>query len=208
MQLEDSSLNCNVFPLVGQFAKVPHNLACQVPCFSYDERVQMQLNSIILQLGIATLMVSLLTQCASLSGSGNMGGPTEEVRAAQIAAEPKGDFFYGRRYYVRKTRFWGYLRKPGQSARQSKLVIFRETNKLCPDRLPENGPPGQRYGFDQNYEYRIWGRYTGREVYDINSNQFLPEFLLTDYQLVNQQPGWLFRPTDYYNPTRVTLIPH
>lgn len=163
--------------------------------------------SFIAKLGSFVLTALILSQCASITGSGNMGGPTAEERAAQIAAEPKGDFFYGRRYYVRKTRFWGYLRKPGQSARESKLVIFRETNKLCPDRLPENGPPGQSYGFDQNYEYRIWGRYTGREVYDINSNQFLPEFLLSDYQLVNTKPGWLFRPSDRYEPTRVTLTP-
>jgi hypothetical protein len=149
----------------------------------------------------------LLCQCGGTLGTGNMGGPTEAERAAQIAAEPKGDFFYGRRYYVHKTRFWGYLRKPGKSASQSQLVVFKESQKLCPDRLPENGPSGQCYGFDHNYEYRIWGQYTGRKVYDVNSNQFLPEFLLRDYQLVNKQPGWLFSPRDQYDPKRITLVP-
>lgn len=149
----------------------------------------------------------LLCQCAGTFGTGSMGGPTMDERAAEIDREPKGDFFYGRRYFVNKTRFWGYLRKPGQSARHAKLVVFRESNKLNPDRLPEDGPEGQRYGFDQNYEYRIWGRYTGREVYDVNSNQFLPEFLLTNYDLVNRNPGWLFRPDDSYDPTRITLVP-
>lgn len=167
----------------------------------------MPLTTHLFKFGLFSLIAVLLSQCGSLSGTGNMGGPTAEARAAQIATEPKGDFYYGRRYYVHKTRFWGYLRKPGQSARDAKLVVFRESNKLCPDRLPENGPDGQRYGFDHNYEYRIWGRYTGRQVYDINSNQFLPEFLLLDYQLVNTQPGWLFRPSDRYEPTRITLMP-
>lgn len=140
-------------------------------------------------------------------GAGSMGGPTQDERDAQIAAEPRGDFFYGRRYFVNKTRFWGYLRKPGQSAKHAKLVIFRESNKLNPDRLPEDGPAGQRYGFDHNFEYRIWGRYTGREVYDVNSNQILPEFALSNYQLVSKNPGWLFRPDDIYDPTRITLMP-
>ena len=40
--------------------------------------------------------------------------PTVSDRKAQIAAEPRGDFYYGRRYFVEKTRFWGYLREPGQ----------------------------------------------------------------------------------------------
>jgi hypothetical protein len=154
------------------------------------------------------LMLSfMLCQCAGTISTGSMGGPTMDERAAEIDREPKGEFYYGRRYFVEKTRFWGYLRKPRQSSRHAKLVVFRESSKLNPDRLPEDGPEGQRYGFDHNYEYRIWGRYTGRNVYDVNSNQFLPEFLLVNYDLVNRNPGWLFRPNDSYDPTRITLIP-
>lgn len=154
------------------------------------------------------LMLSfMLCQCAGTISTGSMGGPTMDERAAEIDREPKGNFYYGRRYFVEKTRFWGYLRNPGQSARHAKLVVFRESSKLNPDRLPEDGPEGQRYGFDHNYEYRIWGRYTGRNVYDVNSNQFLPEFLLVNYELVNRNPGWLFRPNDSYDPTRITLVP-
>lgn len=149
-----------------------------------------------------------LTQCATTSmGKGNMGGPTAEERAAKIASEPTGDFFYGRRYYVEKTRFWGYLRKPRQSWDRSKLVIFREDKKLSPDRLPENGPAGARYAFDHNYEYKIRGYYTGQEAYDPNSNRFLPEFMLTGYEVVEKQPGWLFRPDDRYDRYRITLHP-
>lgn len=149
----------------------------------------------------------LLCQCQGGFGGGNMGGPAPVERAAQISSEPRGDFYYGRRYYVQKTRFWGYLRKPGKAAEDSQLVVMNESQKNCPDRLAENGPVGQTYGFDQNYEYRIWGQYTGRKVYDVNSNQFLPEFQLRNYQLIHRQPGWLFSPRDHYDPKRITLLP-
>ena len=137
-----------------------------------------------------------------------MGGPTKEQRSAEIANEPTGDFYYGRRYYVSKTRFWGYLRKPRQSASSAKLVIFREDRKNSPDRFPEDGPPEARYGFDNNFKYRIRGNYSGEEAYDPNSNQFLPVFVLTGYELVDSNPGWLFSPADHYNPIAVTLSPH
>ncbi len=133
--------------------------------------------------------------------------PEPAARKAQISAEPRGDFYYGRRYYVEKTRFWGYLRKPGQSARSAKLVIFNESKKLNPDRLPESAPAGRRYGFDQNYEYRIYGNYSGKKLYEPNSNQILPEFMLTRYELLDKDPGWLFSPADEYQPKRVTLLP-
>ena len=136
-----------------------------------------------------------------------MGGPTAEERALQIANEPSGSFFYGRRYYVHKTRFWGYVRKPGESASRSRLVLMNESRTRNPDRLPENGPPDRSYGFDQNYEYRIWGGYTGETAYDPNSNQFLPEFKPTRFEVVNRDPGWLFSPEDYYDPYRFTLLP-
>ena len=149
----------------------------------------------------------VLTQCGGMSGSGNLGGPTVEERNARIASEPTGNFYYGRRYYVEKTRFWGYLRQPRQPWSRAKLVMMREDRKLVPDRMSENGPPGQRYGFDNNYEYRISGNYTGREVYDPNSNQFLSEFLLTGYEVVDRQPGWLFQPNDRYDRFRITMVP-
>jgi hypothetical protein len=136
-----------------------------------------------------------------------MGGPTVEERDAQIACEPTGDFFYGRRYYVEKTRFWGYLRQPRQPWSRAKLVIFKEDKKTNPDRLPEDGPPGQRYGFDNNFEYRIRGYFTGRPSYEPNSNQDLPEFMLTGYEVVNRNPGWLFRPDDRYNRFQITVYP-
>lgn len=156
------------------------------------------------------LLAILLNSCSSpgtSTGIANMGpSPSPEMRRAQIENEERGNFYYGRRYYVKKTRFWGYLREPGKSAKTAKLVIFNESQKKNPDRLPEEGP-GRNYGFDNNYEYKIWGRYTGKTLYEPNSNQFLPEFLLTDYKVVSSSPGWLFSPSDHYNPIRITLVP-
>ncbi len=140
-------------------------------------------------------------------GSGNLGGPTVEVRNAQIAGEPTGDFYYGRRYFVEKTRFWGYVRKPRQPWNRAQLVIFREDRMKNPDRLSESGPPGQRYGFDNNFDYRIRGNFTGEKAYDPNSNQFLPVFMLTGHEVVDRQPGWLFRPDDRYDRFKVTMLP-
>jgi hypothetical protein len=139
--------------------------------------------------------------------SGNLGGPTVEVRNAEIASEPTGDFYYGRRYFVEKTRFWGYLKEPRQPWNRAKLVVMQEKQKHNPDRMPESGPGGQRYAFDNNYEYKIRGRYTGETCYEPNSNQFLPVFQLTGYEVLKHQPGWLFRPDDRYDSLRITMVP-
>lgn len=162
----------------------------------------------VINLLLGAVAIVMLTQCGGTLSSGNMGGPTVEERNAQIASESTGSFYYGRRYYVKKTRFWGYLRQPRQSWNRAKLVILREDKKRAPDRLSENGPAGARYGFDNNYEYRVRGYYTGKKAYDPNSNQILPEFMLTGYDVVNKNPGWLFKPDDSYDPVRVTLRPH
>jgi len=153
----------------------------------------------------------LFTSCADSLGAanlpkaGNLGSqPSPAVRAAQIANEPRGNFYYARRYFVNKTRFWGYVRKPGQSWQRSKLVLMDESSRRVPDRLPETGV-GKRYGYDQNYEYRVTGNYTGSKGYDPNSNSFFPIFRPTSFSLLNKEPGWIFSPRDYYDPKIITL---
>lgn len=134
-------------------------------------------------------------------------------RATKIKNEPSGDYFIGRRYYVYRMRFWGYLRKPGQEWKDSSLVVMDERSKSVPDRLPEISEGEEesfgmdpsklkavkRFGFDHNYEYKIDGKFSGSKVYDPNSNMFIPEFILTDYQLINADPGWLISPAEIYN---------
>ena len=167
----------------------------------------MEMKHLFLGLLLVPILVSCGTSRSSFGGSPNMGGPTAEERKAQIATEQTGDFYYGRRYHVHKTRFWGYLREPRKPWTSAKLVVINEKHGKQPDRLPEVGPPEARYGYDNNYEYRIKGYYSGETVYEINSNQFLPEFMLTGYERLEKKPGWLFSPNDHYDPARITLRP-
>lgn len=172
--------------------------------------MKLNLLTIILPLG------ALLTSCASTNSSGNFvqrsesgklisTTPTVEQRKSDIANEPKGSHFIGRRYFVNRTSFWGYIRKPGESWNQSKLSLLNEWSKLGPDRLSQDGPTGARFGYNQNYEYKLWGKFTGAKVYDPNFNSFLPEFKLTNYQLISKTPGWIFTPNDKYDPDLVSL---
>ncbi len=158
---------------------------------------------------LACIAVILSAGCGTTGndfGGGN--SPAEVGRRAQIKAEPVGDYYIGRRYHINRTRFWGYLRRPRQSWRTSKLVVMSERIKRSPDRLPEvDGGAGARFSYDHNYEYRIYGRYSGKEVYDPNSNLFLPEFILTDYQLISAEPGWLLKPNEIFNSSKLPFVP-
>lgn len=142
------------------------------------------------------LPVLLLASCAV----GPDVGPLIEARRAAIAAEPPGDYYIGRRFHIERTHFWGYLRRPRQGWETAKLVVMSERQKSAPDRLPEMpSGDGAAFGFDHNHEYRIWGRFSGRRIYDPNSNLILPEFVLQNYQPLNSSPGWLFDPREKFN---------
>lgn len=147
----------------------------------------------LLFLGTALLFI---TQCASSPDVSLL----VNQRRAEIAAEAPGDYFIGRRFFIERTHFWGYLRRPQQDWQSSKLVIFNESKMRAPDRLPEM-PTGTEmaYGYDHNREYRIWGRFTGRKIYDPNSDLALPEFELQRAEIKNQSPGWLFTPKERFN---------
>lgn len=135
------------------------------------------------------------------------------ARENNIQNEELGDYFIGRRYYVDRMRFWGYLRRPSQSWGESVMVIMNEKVKKVPDRLPEimdsevnklgDDPTKligiKRFGFDHNYEYKIKGHFSGSKAYDPNSNIYVREFVLTDYELIDSKPGWLFSPNETYD---------
>lgn len=152
----------------------------------------------------AVASVLLLCQCGIT--------PEEDCRAiaareAEIAAEPIGDYYIGRRYYVPITRFWGYLRKPGQSWREAQLVMMDESRVRTPDRGMEPPAANAVYGTDQNVEYIIRGSYTGKKAYDPSTNQILPMFCATSYEVRNRKPGFLFKPSEEYSEQYVTLRP-
>ena len=145
---------------------------------------------------VAPVLAATLSSCTSTD-------PRVAAVNKIIAKEPRGDYYVGRRYYMPKTRWWGFLRKPGQPWKNARPVIMNESRSLTPDRLPESGTGTGRHGFDHNYEYIIRGRYTGRTIYDPNANIFVPEFRLDRYTLRSATPGFLFHPEEVYSETRV-----
>lgn len=128
-----------------------------------------------------------------------LNNPQVRARDALIAAEPPGNYFIGRRWWTDGTRFWGYVREPGKPWSTARLVIMNEGIIKQPDRLPEEGAP-QVHGYDHNYEYRLWGSFTGKKIYDPNSNFVIPEFRASKYELISTDPGFLFYPSEKYNP--------
>jgi hypothetical protein len=73
---------------------------------------------------------------------------------------------------------------------------MNEREKRVPDRLPETGAGGLAYQYDHNREYRLRGYFSGREVYDPNSDKILPEFVLQGAEEIDAEPGWLFHPRE------------
>ena len=89
----------------------------------------------------------------------------------RIQAEPPGNYFIGRRYYKQDFHFWGYIRRPGQPWSTAQLVMLNENQKLAPDREQIN------FGFDNNYECKLYGHFSGDTVYEPASNGVYPEFV-------------------------------
>jgi hypothetical protein len=152
-------------------------------------------------------VLPLLNSCGTTEGGvdNSAAGQSVQLRNAAIRAEPRGDWYIGRRYFTNKVRYWGYLRSPGQLWDTAKLVVMDESRGVrTPDRLPEAPSGGGRaHGYDHNYEYRIWGHYTGRVVYDPNSDREIPLFAPTRFEVISEHPGYLFSPKDKYHPNYI-----
>jgi hypothetical protein len=126
-----------------------------------------------------------------LAGCGTESSGIEQVRvnaAQKIAAEPPGDYFIGHRYFKGSVfKFWGYVRKPGTPWKSAQLVVFNEKEKLAPDRETRT------FGSDNNYEYKLYGYFSGQTVYEPASNGFYPEFVLKNYELISRSPAPIFK---------------
>jgi hypothetical protein len=107
--------------------------------------------------------------------------------AQRIAAEPPGNYFIGRRYYKPDYKFWGYVRRPGQPWSTAQLVMLNEKQKLAPDRERLD------FGSDNNYEYKLYGYFSGDKVYEPASNSVYPEFVLQGYELISTNPPPIFK---------------
>jgi len=107
--------------------------------------------------------------------------------AQHIAAEPPGDYFIGRRYFKPNFKFWGYVRRPGQAWSTAQLVMLNEKQKLAPDRERLS------FGSDNNYEYKLYGYFSGDKVYEPASNGVYPEFVLKGYEEISTNPPPIFK---------------
>lgn len=132
----------------------------------------------------------LLVSLSLLGGCETMPQGIQQARVAmsqRIQTEPPGNYFVGRRYYKRDFKFWGYVRRPGEGWNTAVLVMLNENKKLAPDREQVN------FGYDNGYEYRLYGKFSGDKVYEPASNGVYPEFVLDGYQLVSTNPPPIFK---------------
>src|SRR5213592_1533060 len=133
---------------------------------------------------------NLLLSAVFLSSCETMPQGIQQARiemSQRIVAEPPGDYFIGRRYYKPDFKFWGYVRRPGQPWSESQLVMLNEKQKLAPDRERLD------FGSDNNYEYKLYGYFSGDKVYEPASNTIYPEFVLKGYQLISMNPPPVFK---------------
>lgn len=128
--------------------------------------------------------------------------PERAAMNAAIRAEAPGDFFIGRRMYKSDYKMWGWVREPGKPWTTARLVMMNEQTKLAPDR--EAG----KLGSDNNYEYRLSGRFSGDTVYEPASDQFYPEFVLAGYELINTKPTGIYITNRQEDPDiRIIMAP-
>jgi hypothetical protein len=128
--------------------------------------------------------------------------PARAAMNAAIRAEAPGDYFIGRRMYKSDYKMWGWVREPGKPWTTAQLVMLNEQTKLAPDR--EAG----KLGTDNNYEYRLRGRFSGDTVYEPASDKFYPEFILTGYELLNTKPTGIYITNRQEDPDiRIIMAP-
>jgi hypothetical protein len=128
----------------------------------------------------ALALLLLLAGCATPPQVAPLTEPA--AVAQQIAAEPVGDFYIGRRIYCPPFAIWGYVRSPRQSWRTAKLVVLNEKYQFAPDRARN------QIGSDNESEYRLYGYFTGDQIYDASAGRFCAEFVLKRSELISANP--------------------
>jgi hypothetical protein len=143
---------------------------------------------------IAIVSLVVLASCETLDTQNLRTG--RQAMDEAIRQEEPGKYFIGRRYYKVDYKFWGFVRQPGQPWSTAKMVMLNEQTKLAPDR--ELG----KLGSDNNYEYKLYGDFSGQTVYEPASNGFYPEFVLKAYELRNVAPVNIYKESGATDPKR------
>lgn len=115
------------------------------------------------------------------------GAESRAAMNAAIRTEEPGNYFIGRRMYKTDYKVWGWIREPGKPWKTARLVMLNEQQKLAPDREQN------RLGSDNNYEYRLTGRFSGESVYEPASDGIYPEFVLTGYEIRSASPPNIYQ---------------
>jgi hypothetical protein len=138
---------------------------------------------------VAFLGGFFLAGCQTISPTSAGNGLQVSPEAAERAkTEQPGDYFIGRRLVGQHFYFWGYVKKPGDSWDRAKLVMLNEKIALAPDRARN------AVGSDNNFEYRLYGYFSGDHVYEAASGRFFPEFVLKKAELIDSKPPAIFPP--------------
>jgi len=145
---------------------------------------------------LAALLPLFLAGCETTQTQPRQSASARASMAAAIASEAPGDYYIGRRYYKKDYKFWGYVRRPQQPWSTAQMVMMNEQSKLAPDRAQNN------LGMDNNYEYKLYGDYSGQTVYEPASNGFYPEFVLKYYELISVWPASIFTVPGATDPER------
>ena len=156
-----------------------------------------------LLLRLRPLLALLTVVCSALLTSCETGADaqTTHVTAASIKAEEPGDYWVGRRYFKVDYKFWGWVRRPGQPWSTAQMIMMNEQGKLAPDR------EGGHLGSDNNYEYKLYGDFSGQKIYEPASNGIYPEFVLKRAELITAAPGNIYGVAGATDPTR-RIIAH
>jgi len=157
-------------------------------------------NRIVNGISSTTLLVVIAFLCGCETVPKGPDPRRVEMEAA-IRAETPGDYFIGRRIYKNDYKMWGWVRQPGKQWSTARLVMLNEQSTLAPDRAQG------KLGIDNNFEYRLNGRFTGEMVYEPASNRFYPEFLLTGYEVRSQLPPQIFGDPRSIDPAVRLLTP-
>ena len=120
---------------------------------------------------------------------------------AAIGQEAPGSYYVGRRFYKVDYHMWGWVKKPGEPWKKAQLVMLNEQKTLASDRAQN------QIGSDNNYEYHLYGSYSGDKVYEPASDSFYPEFILTKAVLVNKTPPLIFPDNRWVDPKMRLLSP-
>jgi hypothetical protein len=113
---------------------------------------------------------------------------------ASIANEKPENYYVGRRFYKVDYHMWGWVKKPGERWKQAQLVMLNEQKTLAPCRAE------RQIGSDNDYEYFLYGFYSGDKVYEPASDHFYPEFVLTKAVLVDKAAPLIYPDSRWKDP--------